>query len=293
MLDSKYNKTVAVVQARMNSTRLPGKVLMPLGGESVFAHHVARLRQVQGLDGVFLATSREKENEPLIAEAERLGCGWYAGAAEDIVERHLALCEREGADAVVRVTGDCPLFDPEITTRFLVAYRETPCDLVCCGNLPMLHGTLSELIAADALRRVHAAYRGPAISLPIREHPEAYRIVTVAQEERLLRPEYRLTLDEEDDYRLLSAIYTALYRGTPLRLAEVYAWLDDNPGVAACNRGVATKGVNAYAAALQAAPRYRVLETGGLPVVLDAAGNTVPLAELEAFIAAAKREPGA
>lgn len=93
-------KVIGVITARMASTRLPGKVLLKMAGKSIFAHHVERMQAVKGLDGVFLATSTDPKNQALIAEAESLGCGWFAGAEQDIVNRHVKLCEREGADAL-------------------------------------------------------------------------------------------------------------------------------------------------------------------------------------------------
>ncbi|HBR22008.1 MAG TPA: hypothetical protein DD713_05495, partial [Nitrospiraceae bacterium] len=101
-------KVIGVITARMASTRLPGKVLQKMAGKSVFAHHAERMNHVKGLDGVFLATSIDPLNKELIEEAKRLNCGWYAGAEQDIVDRHIKLCERERADAVIRVTCDSP-----------------------------------------------------------------------------------------------------------------------------------------------------------------------------------------
>ena len=112
-------KVIGVITARMASTRLPGKVLQMMAGKSVFAHHVERMKNVKGLDGVFLATSKDPLNKQLIEEAERFDCGWYTGAEQDIVDRHIKLCEREGADAFIRVTCDSPIFDIESTSRFV------------------------------------------------------------------------------------------------------------------------------------------------------------------------------
>ena len=105
------SRVIGVITARMASTRLPGKVLKTMAGKSIFAHHVERMQSVKGLDGVFLATSKDPQNKALIEEAGRLGCGWFDGAEQDIVDRHIKLCEMEKADAVIRVTCDSPIFD--------------------------------------------------------------------------------------------------------------------------------------------------------------------------------------
>jgi spore coat polysaccharide biosynthesis protein SpsF len=253
----------------MASTRLPGKVLKPLAGKSIFAHHVERMKEVEGLDHIYLATSSDPKNKVLIREAEDLDCGWYAGPEEDIVERHVKICERESADAVIRVTCDCPLFNIEITSRFVESFRNGFTDFIYCGNMTMMQGTLTELISYSALLRVHESYRGPAVSLPIRENLAAYRTQALDVEKDFIRPEYRLTVDEMADYRLMEHIYNALYRGSAIPLREVYTWLDDNPEIARINRGVTFKGVNRYVASLMDKPVYSVVKSGDRFIVLD------------------------
>ncbi|MEE9215034.1 MAG: spore coat protein, partial [Thermodesulfobacteriota bacterium] len=117
-------KVIGVITARMASTRLPGKVLQRIAGKNVFAHHVERMKNVKGLDGVFLATSKDPLNDALVKEAEQLGCGWYTGAEQDIVNRHVKICAREGVDAVIRVTCDSPIFDFESASRFVEEFKK-------------------------------------------------------------------------------------------------------------------------------------------------------------------------
>jgi hypothetical protein len=145
--------------------------------------------------------------------------------------------------------------------------------------MTMMQGTLTELISYDALCRVHESYRGPAVSLPIRENLAAYRTRTLDIATDLIRPEYRLTVDEAADYALMEHIYNALYRGRPIPLSEVYTWLDDNPEVARINRHVGIKGVNRYAADLMDKPLYSVVKSGGKWIVLDGNKQVVPPAE--------------
>lgn len=278
----RMRKVIGVITARMTSTRLPGKVLKNVGGKSIFAHHAERMSQVAGIGGVFLATSKNPMNDPLIRAAEEIGCGWYAGSEEDILERHIRLCERENADAVIRVTCDCPLFDIDITSRFVEAYKNHPYDFLYCSNMTMIQGTLTELIAQDAMKRVHEMYRGPAISLPIREHLDAFDTRGFPVDEELIRPEYRLTVDEPADLALMEKIYAALYRGKALQLAEVYRWLDDNPEIAKINQHVGIKGVNKYGANLMESPVFSIVKSGDRYTILDEQKRFV---SPEAFIA--------
>jgi spore coat polysaccharide biosynthesis protein SpsF len=260
---------IGVITARMASTRLPGKVMKPLAGKSIFAHHVERMQAVKGLKKICLATSVDPKNKALVREAEKLECGWYAGPEEDIVERHLKLCEQENAEAVIRVTCDCPLFNIDISSKFVELFNKKYYDFIFCGNIPMMQGTLTELISYKALMKVHESYRGPAISLPIRENLSAFSTMTTEIETDLIRPEYRLTVDESADYILMEHIYDALYKGYAIPLHDVYTWLDDNPEIARINRNVNIKGVNRYAADLMDKPVYSIVQSGSKFIVLD------------------------
>lgn len=270
MSGNRHEKVIGVITARMGSTRLPGKVLRPMAGKSVFAHHVERMKRVEGLSGVFLATSADPANAPLIAEAEALGAGWHAGAEQDIVSRHTELCEREGADAVVRVTCDSPIFDIDSASRFVAEFKAAYRDYIYAANMTMIQGTLSELIGFPALSRVHERYRGAAVSQPIKEAPVGeFDVLGVDIDADLVRPEYRLTIDEDADYEMIGRIYEALYRGEPLDLREVYTWLDDNPAVARINAHVGIKGCEQVSAEFTERPLFSVVPSGDRFVVLD------------------------
>jgi spore coat polysaccharide biosynthesis protein SpsF len=259
---------IGVITARMASTRLPGKVIRVLAGKTVFEHHVERMKNVVGLKGVYLATSTDPKNAVLIEEAKRLGCGWYAGSEEDIVERHVKLCEQADADAVIRVTSDCPLFNIDISSQFVVTFNEEDYDFIYCSNMSPVQGTVTELISRNALQKVHTTYRGPAISLPIREKMSEFKTCGIEIDASLVRPEYRLTLDEPEDLMVLQKIYDALYGGKPIPLPSVYTWLDDNPEVAVINRNILMKGVNQYNANLMEKPVYSIVQSGNNKLVI-------------------------
>ena len=275
-------KVIGAITARMASTRLPGKVLKKLGPKSIFAHHAERMQHVEGLASVFLATSTDPKNKELIAEAERLGCGWYAGAEQDIVARHVELCEREKADAVIRVTCDCPIFDIDSASAFVELFRKEYHGFVYVSNMTMIQGTLAELISYKALLEVHKSYRGAAISLPIKENLDEFEAASIEIDQDLCRSEYRLTIDEAVDIEMIGKIYEALYKGQPLDLREVYTWLDDNPDVAKMNMDVGVKACNVYGANLTEKPLYTIVASGSSHVILDAEKRKV---EPEHFIA--------
>ncbi len=263
------NRIIGVITARMGSTRLPGKVLQRVAGKSLFAHHIERMKNVKGLDGVFLATSEDPRNKELIREAEKYGCGWYAGAEQDVVDRHIKLCERENADAVIRVTGDCPLFDFRSASHFVEEFKKEYRDYIYVSNMTLICGTLSELVSYKALLEVHKHYRGPAITMYIKEHIDDFNTLEIKIEQDLCRPEYRLTVDEPPDLMVITRIYEALYKGNLLNLHDVYIWLDDNPQVAELNMHVGTKGCNQLAANLLDTILYSIVPSGNKFVILD------------------------
>jgi spore coat polysaccharide biosynthesis protein SpsF len=262
-------KVIGVITARMASTRLPGKVLQKMADKSVFAHHAERMKHVKGLDGVFLATSVDPKNKELIEEAEKFGCGWYAGAEQDIVDRHIKLCERENADAVIRVTCDSPIFDIESASHFVEEFKRGHKDYIYVSNMTMIQGTLSELISYNALLEVHKHYRGAAVSMYIKENMDKFETLGMEIDIDLCRPEYRLTIDEAIDIEMMRHIYEALYKGNPLDLHDVYTWLDDNPQIAKINMHVGIKGCEQQSANLMEAPLYSIVKSGRKYVILD------------------------
>lgn len=262
-------KIIGVITARMGSTRLPGKVMKKVAGKSIFVHHIERMREVKGLSGIFLATSKDPLNKKLIDEAKRFDCGWYAGEEQDIVERHIKLCQREQADAVIRVTCDCPLFDIGSASSFVEEFQKKYRDLIYVSNMTIIQGTLSELISYNALIEVHKYYRGPAVSTYIYENKDKFNTLGIEIDNALCRPEYRLTVDEPVDLEVINRIYQALYKGKPISLYEVYIWLDDNPEVAQLNSKVTIKGCNKHVAGLTGKAVYFIVRSGEKYVILD------------------------
>ncbi|MDP3938294.1 MAG: NTP transferase domain-containing protein [Deltaproteobacteria bacterium] len=258
---------VAVITARMGSERLPGKVMMDLAGKPVTAHMVERLRHVDGIDAVWLGTSSEENNVPLVALARSLGIEAYAGDPEDVLERHVTIARKSGAESVVRVTADCPLFDMPLASRMIAHHRATGADFTYVPAVLSV-GVLVEVISRRALELVHTRYQGELITVPIKEHPEEFHIEAFGvggdagggMDASLYRPEFRLTLDEPADYEVLKAIYEALYReGKPVVLREALRFLEAHPEIVALNAGVQQKRGNLYAQELDA----RVLAARG------------------------------
>ena len=185
------------------------------------------------------------------------------------MDRHIKLCERESADAVIRVTCDSPIFDIDSASVFVRNFQKEYKDLIYASNMTMIQGTLSELISYSALLEVHKDYRGAAVSLPIKENMEKYNTLGIEIDIDLCRPEYRLTIDEAIDIEVIRHIYEALYRGKPLELRQVYTWLDDNPQVAELNMHVGIKGCEQKSGTLTENAVYSIVSSGRKYVILD------------------------
>jgi spore coat polysaccharide biosynthesis protein SpsF len=208
--------TIAVVQARMGSTRLPGKVLMDLGGRPALAlqlQRLAPLRAAAKVDELVIATSDLPADDPVDDLGQRLGVPVVRGSERDVLGRFVVARERFPAETVVRLTGDCPLSDPALVVAGLERHRATAADYTS-NTLVRTHpdGLDVEVVQATALAEA-AAEAAPG---PEREHvtpfvyrrPERYRLAAF----RAPRPlgDERWTLDTADDLSMLRAVVAQL-----------------------------------------------------------------------------------
>jgi spore coat polysaccharide biosynthesis protein SpsF len=216
-----------VLQARIRSTRLPGKLLLPLCGKTIFEHILARLLAACAPDAVMVATT--PSTEPRIAAAAAShGVPIHVGSEEDVLGRYAEAVSRWELRNVVRATGDNPLVSIEYIDMSLKLHRESGADLTVYPDLP--YGTGVEVIRGDSLLLASASAQDPFerehVTQYIYRHEDRFRVLRGVPEPFFCRPELRLTVDTEEDYRRMERIYGALYRGRPIGLGEVIAYLD-------------------------------------------------------------------
>lgn len=237
-------KTVAaIIQARMTSTRLPGKVLMPAAGRPMLAHQVDRVRRASSIDTVCIATTLNADDDPVATLAEEIGVTVFRGSEHDVLDRFVRAAESVGAEIAVRLTGDCPLTDPALVD----AFRESdpPADYAT-NSFPRTWpiGLDVEVASMAALRMAN----DEATDTYDREHvmpflyrqPERFRIARHPAPEDLSG--YRWTLDERSDYDLLVRILEALLPSEPaFGWRDVIALLDAHPEWRTLNAGVGQK----------------------------------------------------
>ncbi len=237
-------RTNVIIQARMGSTRLPGKVLMPLAGKPALSHLLSRVSVAATVDRIILATSGLRADDPIAGWCTENGVPCVRGSESDVLARYIAALEAHPSDIVVRVTGDCPLMDPEIIDHLVRTLEGHPSAPDYHSNtLPprmIPHGLDVEVFRAEALRRAGR----DAASPDEREHvtPYLYRNPQIFTVLRADHPEdisrHRWTLDTPEDHRFLDKVLGALppgafsWRHTLGVLAKNPDWLSINSAIA-------------------------------------------------------------
>jgi spore coat polysaccharide biosynthesis protein SpsF len=230
----------AIIQARMNSTRLPGKSLLDLGGKPLLHHVIDRARAIEGVTTVVLATAHGEENIPLVELARVAGIDIFIGSLDNVLERFYIASQEFPADYIIRITGDNPFTDPEYASIALSIAAESSADLCSISNLPL--GTAVEIIKKQALdeayRSASKPYHFEHVTPYIKEHDEIFRIERHEVTFPNPFPDLRLTVDTDEDYRLARLIYENLYTGEIIPLKRVISFLSEHPEMAAINSNV-------------------------------------------------------
>lgn len=239
---------VALVQARMGSTRLPGKVLADLAGRTVLARVVRRTRRAKRVDRVVVATTAKPEDDPIIGECERLEVNWFRGSEDDVLDRYCQAAAAFRADVVVRITADCPLIDPQVIDRVVERFLfERPDYAANTLERTFPRGLDTETVAVAALARSAREAREPYervhVTPYLYRHPEMFRLLSVTHDEADCSG-HRWTVDTADDLALLRALYDRLDGDDSASWQNVLAILAAHPELADLNRHVRHKALD-------------------------------------------------
>jgi spore coat polysaccharide biosynthesis protein SpsF len=211
-------KTVAIVQARMGSTRLSGKVMRVLCGKTVLEHDIERIRQSKYIDEIIIATTISKNDDIIEKESLRCGTNCFRGSEEDVLNRYYLAAKEKGADIVVRITSDCPLFDPKVLDEMLEFYNSHNYKVLTNAGIGTSQRTYprgldTEIFTYEALEQ---AYQN-ATEKYQKEHVTPYIYENIKEIYYYKNPidysKYRWTLDTEEDWKLIQSIYEYLYHG--------------------------------------------------------------------------------
>jgi len=206
--------TVAIIQARMRSSRLPGKVLKEAAGYPLLWHLIYRLKKAETLDDIVLATSQLEEDRILLQKAEEWGVKAFAGSAEDLLDRYYRAALEFGAEVVVRITADCPLIDPRIVDQVVNEFIKLK-DYAAVGTDETFpDGLDTSVISFAALKKAWREAKLPSerehVGPYISGHPELFRTKRLSCTEDL--GHLRWTVDEKADLELVRQIFDRLFQ---------------------------------------------------------------------------------
>jgi spore coat polysaccharide biosynthesis protein SpsF len=239
-------KVNAIIQARMGSTRLPGKVLMDLGGQSVLRRVVRRLQRAKLVQLIVVATSVASGDDAIAAECVRLQVPCFRGSEDDVLDRYYRAAQSWPSDAVVRITADCPLIDAAVVDQTIEVFLSSGTDYSSNSQETYPLGISAEVFSVGALgrawRQARKAYEREHVTPFFYEHPELFRISTISAHGDYSR--YRLTLDTGEDLQLMRAVYANFDNQDTMSWQHVVALLERRPELAALNSHVVQKALH-------------------------------------------------
>lgn len=238
-----------IIQARMGSTRLSGKVMKDLFGKTVLEHVIDRVKQSKTINEIIIATTENTTDDIIEKESFKYGVNVFRGSEEDVLSRYYYAAKENSVDVVVRVTSDCPLIDPFVIDEIISFYLENKFDLVTNGGSDLLQRTYPrgldvEVFSFDILEK---AYQNADKSYQ-REHVTPYiyeNSIAIYYYKNL--PDYsnhRWTLDTEEDFVLIKEIYNDLYRGEHnFYLSEIIDLFKQKPQLFKINEHIEQKKI--------------------------------------------------
>ena len=240
---------VAIIQARMGSSRLPGKVSMDLGGETVLGRVVRRLQRSRHISKIVVATTTVPADEVIVAECDRLEVLCFRGSEHDVLDRYYQAARANAADAVVRITSDCPLIDPELVDETVEVFGDKHADYAS-NVFPRTYprGLDTEVFSFDALdrawREAREAHQREHVTPYLYEHPQIFKLASLSGAADYSR--YRWTLDTREDLELLRAIYSRFDGRDDFSWLEVLRLMEREPELAELNSQVLQKPVREH-----------------------------------------------
>ena len=241
-------RVVAIIEARMTSSRLPGKVLLPALGAPMLLHLVSRLKAAPSIDAIVIATTVNESDQPIIDFAFANGIIVYRGSEENVLERVLGAAEMLDAQVIVEITGDCPIIDPALVEKTIQLFLNSQVDYVSNSLIRSYpDGMDTQVFSLENLKKSATLTSDPLdlehVSRFMWQHPDIFTQLNLLAPPELIWPELGLTLDEADDYLLLKKIIEVLGpKNILFGCSDVIALLKKNPEWIEINRNVIRKG---------------------------------------------------
>ena len=242
-------KVVCLVQARVGSTRLPGKILKEICGKTILHHEIDRLKKCKEIDEIVIATTDKEDDDKIVNEAKKLSVKYFRGSENDVLSRFYYAAKENNADIVVRVTSDCPCIDFEILDKMLIYFKEKYKE----KQVDYLSNTIKrtyprgydiEIFTFSALEKSYIN----AEKEYEREHVTPYiydktnNFLKLSFENKDDYSEYRVTLDTIEDFIVIKNIFENLYYKNPyFKLNDVVQYLNDNLHIVDINKHIEQK----------------------------------------------------
>jgi spore coat polysaccharide biosynthesis protein SpsF len=241
-------KTVAIIQARIGSERLPGKVLLDLEGKSVLERVVSRVRAMERVDDLVVATSDSGADDRIADECRRLRVDCFRGSESDVLDRFAGAARETLADACVRFTADCPLLDPGVSDSIILRFEQANGGADYVSNkIPQSfpRGLDTEVFTRDALERAwrHATlpYERAHVTPYLYHHPELFRLISVTSD--VDRADWRWTIDTPEDLEFVREVYRRIGDRVDFDWLDVIDIVESDPELMLLNRHVRQKDV--------------------------------------------------
>lgn len=242
-------KTVAIIQARMGSTRLPGKILKEVNGKSLLEYQIERIRRSKKIDDIIIATTNKEVDEPILRLCIKLGISYYRGSEDDVLKRYYEASLENKADTIVRLTSDCPLIDPLIIDEVIQHYVNNLKSFDYCSNTikrTFPRGLDVEVFSFQALEY---AFKNAVLSRD-REHvtsfiytnPNLFKVAGITSDVDL--SQYRWTVDTTEDFELITKILCHLYPiNNEFLLKDIIQLLNENTQWNKINENIVQKKI--------------------------------------------------
>ena len=241
-------RIIATIEARMASSRLPGKVLLQAAGKPMLEHLLNRLRAVPSLHGIVIATTENKADDVLEEFAKKMDIACFRGSEDDVMLRVISAAKFLDADVIVEITGDCPIIDPQIIEQTIRLFIANKIDYVSnCHISSYPDGMDTQVFWLETLKRsatmTNNALDHEHVTLHIRNHPEIFSQLHLVAAPETYWPHLGLTLDEPKDYKLLKNIIEYFEPNNPLfSCRDIIQLLKQKKNWLAINQDVIRKG---------------------------------------------------
>ena len=232
-------KNLCIIQARYDSTRLPGKVLLSLGGKTVIEQVISRVNQAEKIDRIILATTTREEDDALEQICLKAGIDCFRGSEDDVLDRYYQAAKKFKAKNIIRITGDCPLIDPEIIDKVIDIYEKSGVTYATNVIPPTFpDGLDTEIFSFSALkkawRETNMASQREHVTVYLWQNPGIFKQKHLNNEIDLSAR--RWVLDNQEDYEFMKQVFFKLYPVKPnFKLADLLKIFVDNPEIEKIN----------------------------------------------------------